>query len=169
VVIGIGGVSNSGKSTLAERLAGHFRDKSTKIISQDNFVIPAERIPKIKDHIDWETPRSINFETFNNTVIESIKSFDFVIVEGIFAYYDKQINFLYDKKLFIEISKETFLERKVKDLRWGIEPTWYIDHIWASFIRYGQPKKKMKDIFYIDGNKEVILSDVLQHLISKIM
>lgn len=169
MVIGIGGVSNSGKSHLAEKLAGHFQNKSSKIISQDNFVLPKDEIPQIIDQIDWETPESINFAMFKEAILEAIKSFDFVIVEGIFAYHDKQINDLYDKKLFIEISKETFLERKIKDARWGIEPAWYMDHIWTSYLKFSQPKKKVKDIYYIDGNMEIILSDVLQYFSNKLM
>ncbi len=167
MVIGIGGVSNSGKSHLAENLVNHFRDRSTKIISQDNFALPSDKIPHIFDHIDWEAPESINFVKFKQTIVEAIKSHDFVIVEGIFAYYDKKINELYDKKLFIEISKETFLDRKIKDTRWGIEPAWYMDHIWKSYLKFGQPKKKLKDIYLINGNSEIILSDVLQYLSSK--
>jgi len=169
VVIGIGGISNSGKSHLAEKLAEHFRNRSTKIISQDDFVLPKVEIPQIIDHIDWEAPESINFVKFKQTIVEAIKSHDFVIVEGIFAYFDKQINELYDKKLLIEISKETFLDRKIKDTRWGIEPAWYMDHIWKSYLKFGQPKKKLKDIYYLDGNMEIILSDVLQYLSNKLM
>jgi len=167
VVIAIGGVSNSGKSHLAEKLVNHFRDRSTKIISQDNFALPSDQIPQIIDHIDWETPDSINFPKFKQTILDAIKSHDFVIVEGIFAYYDKKINELYDKKLFIEISKETFLARKIKDDRWGIEPAWYMDHIWNSYLKFGQPKKKSKNIYYLNGNQEIILSDVLQYLSNK--
>lgn len=169
MVIGIGGISNSGKSHLADNLVTHFRDRSTKIISQDNFVLPKDEIPEIIGHVDWEVPESINFVKFKQTIIEAIKSHDFVIVEGIFAYYNKEINGLYDKKLFIEISKETFLERKIKDTRWGIEPAWYMDHIWKSYLKFGQPKKKAKDIYYLNGNMEIILSDVLQYLSNKLM
>ena len=92
-----------------------------------------------------------------------------MIVEGIFAYYDKTINELYDKKLFIEISKETFLQRKINDARWGMEPDWYIDHIWNSALKFGQPNKKLKNIYYLDGNRDIILSDVLQYLSNKFM
>lgn len=169
MVIGIGGISNSGKSHLAENLVNHFRNRSTKIISQDDFVLPKEEIPQIIDHIDWETPQSINFIKFEQSILDSIKSHDFVIVEGIFAFYDKKINDLYDKKLFIEISKETFLDRKIKDDRWGIEPAWYMDHIWKSYLKFGQPKKKLKDIYYLDGNQDIILSDILQYLSNKLM
>lgn len=169
MVIGIGGVSNSGKSHLAENLVRHFRDRSTKIISQDNFALPSDKIPLVIDHIDWESPKSINFVKFKQTISEAIKSHDFVIVEGIFAYYDKKINELYDKKLFIEISKETFMARKIKDTRWGIEPAWYMDHIWKSYMKFGQPKKKSKDVYYLDGNQDIILSDVLQYLSNKLM
>ena len=167
MVIGIGGVSNAGKTHLAEKLADHFQHKSTKIISQDDFVLPVSEIPQIIDHIDWETPESINFPSFKHAIIEAEKNYDFVIVEGIFVFFDKAVNELYDKKIFIEISKETFLQRKIKDDRWGIEPDWYRDHIWNSYLKFGQPKKKMKDMYYLDGNREIILSDILQFLSSK--
>ena len=42
-------------------------------------------------------------------------------------------------KIFLEISKRLFIERKREDLRWGLEPDWYIEHIWEAYLRYGRP------------------------------
>ncbi|MCD8539075.1 MAG: hypothetical protein LRY55_04405 [Leadbetterella sp.] len=50
MIIGIGGVSRSGKSTLARMLVNHFRDsgKTAIALNQDDFVFPTVQIPREK-------------------------------------------------------------------------------------------------------------------------
>jgi uridine kinase len=100
MIIGIGGVSRSGKSTLANLLVTYFRKNGKKaiIFHQDDFVFPETQIPKIKNKTDWESPQSIDFEQYRE-VIELFKTrFDIVIAEGLFSFYDDNIYQLYDKK-----------------------------------------------------------------------
>ena len=73
-------------------------------------------------------------------VEEFNRRFDVVIVDGLFAFYDPKLNTLYDKRLFIKISKRSFFIRKVADNRWGYIPTWFVDHIWKSFLKFGSEK-----------------------------
>ena len=157
MVIGIGGVSRAGKTALAKRLAKHFRQGglSTGILHQDEFVYPDEEIPKIRDKVDWEHPGSIDFERFRQAIVEYSQTYDVVIVEGLMALYDEPTNALYDKCFFVNISKATFLERKSKDLRWGREPDWYMEHIWESFQLYGQPGPSVPEMFALSGEKPV--------------
>lgn len=136
MVIAIGGVSRAGKTTLANRLRNQVIDKSVTILCQDDFVQDLAKIPKIQDRVDWEHPDSIDHEAFREAIIEADKKFDIVIVEGLLVYYDSKTIALYDKKIFVEIDYDTFLYRKERDHRWGIEPAWYIIHIWESFFKY---------------------------------
>ena len=138
MIIGIGGVSNSGKSSLAKNLKQSLKGFRVEIIGQDDYVFPENKIPKIKGHTDWEIPASINFPAFKKVLLHKSKTADVTIAEGLMVFYDEELRKSFDLSIFLEMSKKEFLKRKVKDLRWGLEPTWYIEYIWNSFLCYGQ-------------------------------
>ncbi|MFN3782422.1 MAG: uridine kinase [Spirosomataceae bacterium] len=166
MVIGIGGVSRSGKSTLANLLAAYFRKNGKKVLifHQDDFVLPDTLIPKIKQRIDWESPNSIDHTMLAAIVREFKNRVDIVIVEGLFAFFEPQLDSLYDKRVLVKISKRTFLIRKGMDNRWGYEPTWYINHIWQSFLTYGQPKTSDAPFHLTSGEEEFNLEKIIQYL-----
>jgi nicotinamide/nicotinate riboside kinase len=169
MIIGIGGVSRSGKSTLANLMVTYFRKNGKKaiIFHQDDFVFPETNIPKIKNKTDWESPQSIDFELYREVVELFRPRFDVVIAEGLFAFYDDKMNELYDKKFHVKISKRTFLIRRAMDIRWGYEPTWFIDHVWQSFLKFGKPKKEIKNIISVSGEDEFDMEKVIKELQKK--
>jgi nicotinamide/nicotinate riboside kinase len=160
--IGIGGVSRSGKTFLANLLQKAIPD--SVVIHQDTYIPPESDIPRIKNHIDWERPEAIDWFRFREAIGSGILSRRTVIVEGLFAFYEHDINSLYNKTIFISLSQKVFLERKRIDLRWGKEPDWYIRHIWHSYLNYGQIPGTMKDILLIDGAKDIDLPVIMNYL-----
>ncbi len=166
MVIGIGGASRSGKSTLANLLVTHFRKTGKKaiIFHQDDFVFPETQIPKIKGKTDWESPLSIDHDLLLEVVKDFRDRFDVVIIEGFFAFYHQPLNVLYDRRVFVKISRRTFLIRKAMDSRWGYIPTWYIDHIWKSFLKLGKPSELKSDYLAVSGEDEFDMKKVLKYL-----
>jgi uridine kinase len=164
MIIGIGGVSLAGKSMLAEKIKQYYKDKNVIVLCQDDFVFPEDRIPEIKGHIDWECPESIDFERFYGAVTENGKGYEMVIAEGLLGFYDKKINRLFDKKIFLEIPKQIFLERKAVDFRWGIEPPWYREYIWNSYLKYGQLPSEMIEVLIVKGDKPVNIGEVIEFI-----
>ena len=166
MVIGIGGPSRSGKSTLANLLVTYFRRNGKKaiIFHQDDFVFPETQIPKIKDKTDWESPLSIDHDLLLEVISDFRERFDVVIVEGFFAFYDPRINQIFDKRIFIKISKRTFIIRKAMDSRWGYIPTWYIDHIWKSYLKLGKPSAIKTDYLVVSGEDEFDMKKILGYL-----
>ncbi len=144
MLIGIGGVSRAGKSTLAKLLAAEFVkiNKSVAIIHQDEHVVAESQLQLIRDKLDWEHPSSIDWFGLNQVIQERPKDHDIVILEGLFAFNNNSVNELITYKVFVEISKRIFLKRKQKDVRWGGTPeqAWYMEHIWDSYLTYGRPK-----------------------------
>ncbi|MEZ5196267.1 MAG: hypothetical protein R2764_07690 [Bacteroidales bacterium] len=167
MIIGIGGVSNAGKSKLAEEIKNLFPERLVQVICQDDHVRPKYEIPLINDHVDWESPESINFAAFEKAILEANGIADVVISEGLFAFYNPHLYEQYDKKIVIEIPKETFLERKRKDLRWGKEPDWYIEHIWRSYQQFGKPFHQKPDFLSLDGNKIFDMEKILRYIKDK--
>lgn len=153
MLIGIGGVSRSGKSTLARMLVNHFRDsgKTAIVLYQDDFVFPTTQIPRIKNKVDWEHPLSINHDLLWETARFYCERFEVVVVDGFLAFHDSRFVEAYHKRIFIRVSKETFLERKANDLRWGDIPRWFFDHIWESYLLYGIPDFVQNEYLQISG------------------
>lgn len=154
MIIGIGGVSRAGKSTLSELLKKALIEDgySINIIHQDQYPNDESLLSAINDKLDWEQPGSLNWVSMDEAIIDSNKEYDITIVEGLFCHWDSER--LYDFSVFIEISKQTFVRRKAEDLRWGkeVEPAWYIEHIWQSYLKYGRPLLS-KDFCCLNGNR----------------
>lgn len=141
MLIGIGGISRSGKTKFSRKVSKWLRDQGHRVIvfHQDDFVKPEDEIPMIRDHIDWEVPESMDWGRWDETVQEAIKQYDFVIAEGLFAFWERDSSLKFDRKILVEVSDEVFFARKREDLRWGREPEWFIQHIWDNYLIYGKP------------------------------
>ncbi len=164
MVIGIGGVSMAGKSTLAGLIKSAYPGKKVCILCQDDYVLPQKQIHLVNGKTDWENPASIDFDEYIASVVARDIENQIVIAEGLFAYYDSTLNDLYDKKLFIEISKETFFNRKRLDARWDIEPEWYIHHIWNSYLKFGKLPDKQRFVMKINGVVSVDINKLINYL-----
>jgi uridine kinase len=141
-LLGIGGVSRKRKKTLANVLRksmSAYGFEKIEIISQDDYTLPEERLPRIKNRIDWEQPDSIDWTRLLGDIKKKKETHDLVIVEGIFVYYHPELNGLYDYALFLTIRKDVFMARRKEETRWGEEPEWYLRHVWQSYLEYGLP------------------------------
>ncbi len=166
MIIGIGGVSMSGKSSLARILKKHFSRKKVSILCQDDFIMPQNEMPQINGKTDWENPGSIDFDEFIASVVARDIENDVVIAEGLFAFHDQTLINLYDKKIFLEIPEPVFFERKKLDKRWEIEPDWYIQHIWKSYLKFGVLPESQKDVLTLNDTQTIDL-DILMNYLSK--
>ena len=166
-IIGIGGVSCAGKSHLADELSFHLREAgfNTIVIDQDDYVFPTAEIPLVRDHTDWECPESIDFDSFEDAIKNASSSHDIVLAGGLMVFWESRINSIFDYRIFIKIPRDEFRRRKRKDLRWGREPDWYIDHIWDSYLEYGQFPYGIQPNLSIDGtgtfNTDLICKKIL--------
>ncbi len=164
MIIGIGGCSNSGKSGLAEHLENFYYEKKVKVLCQDDFVKRRDFLTLINGHTDWELPSSIKLDEYLKAVKKASSSNDLVICEGLFAYWFDELNVLYDRKIFLKLDEQTFNNRKHKDLRWGKEPDSYIEHIWLSYLKYGQFNLPKKDTLFVDASKIIDLKEVINFI-----
>lgn len=153
-IIGIGGVSRAGKTSLAQYISEWFDDKTIKILHQDEFIVPKSDMPFIKNQIDWERPEIIDFVSFRKEILKEKEQYDYIIAEGLLVYHNPEVFGLFDKKIFLKISKETFLNRKTLDYRWENEPDWYIQHIWNSHFVYGTVPSGSKDVLCMTGENQ---------------
>ena len=142
----IGGVSRSGKSSLAQYLTQHLPHATH--IDQDEFVLPAQQIPKINDRTDWEIPESIDWQQLTAKVKESLNNYNYVLLEGIFAFQNEALNDQADLKVMLKLPKEEFLEKRKKEQRWGEEPEWFLEHVWKAHLIHCNPHQTAIDLTF---------------------
>jgi nicotinamide/nicotinate riboside kinase len=130
-LIAIGGVSRSGKTTLALQIQAQKYPQAI-VLHQDEWIQPEALMPMIRDRIDWEHPKSIDWARWKAVILQHLSQNKTVIIEGIFAFADAEINQWITEKHLLKIDEATFRQRKAADKRWGEEPDWYINHIWQS-------------------------------------
>lgn len=157
MIIGIGGVSRSGKSHLALQLVNRF--KSACVLSMDDYTYPKDLLPKIRDRYDWERPEAYDFDKLIAELTVLRENYLTVIIEGILIYHDPRIAEIIDKKLFLEIAEDTFLKRRMEEKRWGNEPQWFISHVWKSYEKYDV--QNYSDFIYLNSENPLNIDSVM--------
>lgn len=134
-IIRIGGVSQAGKGTLSKALSDHLNMDGIEVdvLEMDCYVHEATKIPKINKRVDWESPDSINWPKLIQRAKDS--QADILIIEGIFAFCNELHELSNDLSIRLQVTYETFIDRRSKDDRWGDEPQWYLEHVWESNLK----------------------------------
>ncbi len=139
-IIAIGGVSRSGKSTLALWL--HQQLPGSIMLCQDDFPNDENHTPGIKDRVDWEHPGSIHWQNWQRAIANFQDDCEYLILEGLFIFRP-EAGIKADFSVYLEIDKSNFIEARRKETRWGPEPGWYIEHVWDSHFKYGLPPQAL--------------------------
>ncbi|BDV02450.1 MAG: hypothetical protein HPAVJP_3390 [Candidatus Hepatoplasma vulgare] len=137
----IGGGSGSGKSFISNKLAEEIKKNKRKvtIIRMDHYYKSIENFSKNFEKINFDSPKVIDWKTLIKD-IDSLRSGiainqkiynfatgeyykdknikiepgDFIILEGIFVFYNKEINLLANEKIFIEANEKTRWRRRLE-------------------------------------------------------
>ncbi|MGC8866286.1 MAG: uridine kinase family protein [Bacteroidales bacterium] len=142
LVVGIGGGSRAGKTTLALHLKEALPFDS-QIISLDDCVLPEAMIPRIRNHINWEIPESIDYTLLRHKMETLSEKAQVIILEGLFVFSVPEIFSLLHLGIFLTISRRKFIAEKKMDDRWGIEPLWYIYYIWKAYKAHAFAWKRL--------------------------
>lgn len=162
--IGIGGVSRAGKTYLSNFIKSLYPSKSIFLIEMDDYVRDEADIPKVRNHTDWEHPISIDFERIKSVLKEAILKYDIVITEGILIFYSEELNKLFDKRIFINVPKTIFYKRRKEETRWGLEPDWYLNYVWESYLKYGKLTDSNDSTLYVHGTEDWSPMVIDEHL-----
>lgn len=169
MIIGIGGVSRSGKTSLSRALKAQLRP-TTIIVHLDDYIKesrhwdfftknPIFYLSKVHKKFDMEHPDTIDFDAFHRDIVRAAEEYDTVIAEGFLIVYDPRIKKLIDKYVHVEVSKSEFIKRRIKDFRHS--NLWYAKHVWKSFVKYGNNYAGLKHMV-VNGDVEIDVSAVLK-------
>lgn len=161
-VIGLTGVSGSGKTAFLSRLVQDFPKKDICVVSLDDYYHPIEQqvkdidgvinfdIPEAIDHAalfedikTLKSGRSVNRReyTFNNADREpamlTFSPAPVIIIEGIFVLYYVAIQELIDLKIFIDTKSHLALKRRI--FRDQVERGYDLEDVLYRFEKHVMP------------------------------
>ena len=163
--VGISGGSGSGKTTLLRQLVKYFGAEKLTLISQDNYYISKDDLPRDLDgEINFDHPSAIDLDamakdlhtlmqgkqfelqeyTFNNPELDSktlvFKPSEIIVIEGLFVFNHPQVNEMLDLKVFVETSPHLRLSRRIK--RDARERGYSLDEVLSYYERFVVPMYK---------------------------
>ena len=201
IIIGIAGGTCSGKSSIASILVDEFRyTKSINIIREDDYykdqshMSMEERAKTNYDHplafdfdlmyehicalINGETIEKPTYDyTVHNRseITEIVHPSDVIIIEGLFALYNKEIRDLEDIKIFVDTPADIrFIRRLKRDVK---ERARTIDNITEQYLttvkpmhdQFLEPTKQYADVIIPQGKSNVVAIDLLKTKINSIL
>ena len=176
LIIGVCGRSCSGKSTVIKELEEKYKGEFLHI-NQDKFF-------KVKAD-NWESPESLRIDRLiysikklkngQSTHIPShrwtevydreVKPHKIIIVEGYLRFVNKELNKLFDKKIWVDVSDVNLLYRRLKRFNEINQLDYAMNVVIPESKKYEEQQKKEAETI-IDGNKpkEEIIRDLEKQL-----
>lgn len=176
LIVGVAGRSCSGKSTVVKKLEEKYKGNFLHINQDKFFKVNAE---------NWENPESLRFDKLIYSIKKlkkgqsahipshrctevfdrKIKPHKIIIVEGYLLFVDKELNKLFDRKIWVDVSDLNILYRRTK----RDDTSQYIDYTYKVVIpesrKYDKIQRKKADII-IDGDKtkEEIIKEIEEYI-----
>jgi len=165
LVLGLSGVTNGGKTSLAARLKQNF--PHTHVMCMDDYFWPENHenlvyVEKV-DHCNWDDLTAVNFKQMKNDlqqILEGIqknptKEMRLVILEGIMIFNYKPLLPYFDKKYFFTLDKEECWQRRLTRVYNPADPPGYFDEVvWPMYQKHFKDVQSHSDIVYLDGKKD---------------
>lgn len=176
-IIGVCGRSCSGKSTVVKELEEKYKGEFLHICQDKFFKVKAD---------NWEKPESLRFDRLIHSLKKlkngetthipehrwteifdrEVKPHKVIIVEGYLLFVDKNLNKLFDKKIFVEVSDLNILYRRLnrQDLHKN-EMEYIMNFVIPESKKFEEKQRKEADVI-IDGNKtkEEIIKNVESYI-----
>ncbi|XP_037337857.2 nicotinamide riboside kinase 1 isoform X2 [Pungitius pungitius] len=193
LVVGVGGITNGGKSTLSKSL--HLQIPNSCLIAQDSYFKDDSVVPvdtngfKQYDKLDallmdtmmgevdsWRRDpeaflrrRGPNPERTTPSADEAVHV---LIVEGFLIFNHGPLNELFYKRYFMEIPYDVCKRRRSSRVYTPPDPPGYFDgHVWPMYLKNRQEMESMgTEILFLDGlkPKEELLAHVYRDVCQEI-
>lgn len=173
IIIGISGGSGSGKSTVSNGLKKHYGEKLT-MIHFDDYYKNIQEGQNIED-VNFDHPDQLDREMFKEQILdlaagktiskpkydftthsrvgfEDVEPNDIILIDGLFALYDDELNKSIDLKIFVDMDADLRILRRVqrdinergRDVDSIIDQ--YIKTVKSSHYLYIAPQKWKADL-----------------------
>ena len=170
-MIGIGGGSAAGKTTLARRLAAGLAPLTVEIIGQDRFFKPAPELPaypsptRPRPWPDYNRPDSFYLEKLLDAC-RSLAGMDVVILEGILVLHYPELRRLMTLRLYIEADADERIVRRIRrNLQAGMDlddiADYYLESVRYQHLRYNAPTRHHADLVLSGNGADHLDRDIL--------
>lgn len=177
VIVGIGGGSGSGKSTVAALLQRRLQPRSVAVVTQDRFFYHPSEMPTYHSALhggprpDFNHPDSTDSEAMVAACRE-IDGVDVVILEGILVLHYPEARAIMDIKCYVEADLDQMLRRRTeRNLTAGYGGTadeiahYNADCVAPQHIRFNAPTAGYADVLIQNNDGQ---EDTRDHAIHKI-
>lgn len=166
LIVGISGVTCSGKTSLSNEIRKHLPD--SVIVNQDDYFYPIDSshhkfIPEL-DHINFDIISSLDMDKMLSDVLRVINGTEsygarrVLIVDGFLIFNYKPIADLCNLKYFININKDLCWDRrKVRTYDPPDVPGYFENIVWPEYLNNMKEIKNdiklYKEIVFLDGSR----------------
>ncbi|ESO88116.1 hypothetical protein LOTGIDRAFT_234689 [Lottia gigantea] len=177
VIIGISGCTNSGKTTMTDRLLKLFPSASQ--MCQDTYFLEPgderlEFVPEV-NHSNWEKLSALDMDRMVRDVKQWIKDskhsnshqIPILFIEGFTIFNHSPLKDLCNKKYFFTMDFETCQERRSGRNYIPADPEGYFEKIvWPMYFSNKSELNHYKDIVYLNGcdPQEKTLKTILEDI-----
>ncbi|XP_057580114.1 nicotinamide riboside kinase 1 isoform X2 [Hippopotamus amphibius kiboko] len=185
-VIGIGGVTNGGKTTLAKNLQKRLPNCS--VISQDDFFKPESEIETDENgFLQYDVLEALNMEEMMSAIScwmesatqslvstdgGSVEEIPILIIEGFLLFNYKPLDTIWNRSYFLTIPYEECKRRRSTRVYEPPDAPGYFDgHVWPMYQKHRKEMENISwEIVYLDGTKseEELSSQVYEDLIQEL-
>ncbi len=145
-VVGIGGDSASGKSTLTSRLEERLSDYKVKVFRMDKYFREASERPDVagilngKIYRDDNHPNTLDLERLHADVLAAREEdWDIILIEGMFILWDEAMAPVLDLKVFVDCDPDERLRRRVtRNLAFGQD----LEEIMERYVQAVVPRQR---------------------------
>ncbi|XP_076975656.1 nicotinamide riboside kinase 2 [Tamandua tetradactyla] len=185
LILGIGGVTNGGKTTLTNSLLRSL--PNCCVIHQDDFFKPQDQIAVGADGFkQWDVLESLDMETMLDTVQAWTRNpqkfacahgvslqpgpsdVHILLLEGFLLYSYKPLVHLYNRRYFLTVPyEECKWRRSTRSYMVPDPPGLFDGHVWPMYQRYKQEMEANGvEVVYLDGTKsrEELFRQVLEDI-----
>ena len=197
LVIGIAGVTGSGKTTLMKNLMGQFGSEIT-VLSHDNYYRAHHELPyEERCKLNYDEPAAFETELMVRQLKElragravDCPVYDFtvhnrsdqvihlvpksvIMVEGILIFENKALRDLMDIKIFVDTDADIRLCRRIKrdvNKRGRSMESVLLQYqatVKPMHDQYVEPSKKFADLVVLEGGKNLVALDMIMNRIQR--
>lgn len=162
LLIGVGGGTASGKTTLAHALAARLQPLRVEIVGQDRFFRQVAELPpfpsptRTRPWPDYNRPDSFNVDAML-AHCRSLRGMPVAILEGILVLHYPEARALMDLRLYVEADADERIVRRIRrNVKAGMDlddvSDYYLESVRLQHQRFNAPTRRYADLVVPGGS-----------------